>query len=119
LLDLTAVSDDDVLGRRAVLRSDGLDLLDDIESLRDRSEDDVLTVEPLRLGRAEEELRSVGAGSGVGHREDARTGVLQLKIFIGELRAIDRLAAGAVAASEVAALAHETRNDAVELRSLR
>lgn len=40
--------------------------------------------------------------------------VLQHKVFIVELPAVDGLAAGAVVVGEVASLTHELRNDAVE-----
>ena len=47
-----------------------LDFLDDRHGRRlDRAEDDVLAVEPVRLDRAQEELRAVGAcatGRGTG-----------------------------------------------------
>ena len=42
-------------------------------------------------------LRAVGAGPGVGHREDARARVLESEVLVGELLSVDRLAAGAVA----------------------
>lgn len=41
---------------------------------------------------------------------------LELEVLIGELRAIDGLAAGAVAIGEVATLDHEIVDDAVEAR---
>ena len=40
--------------------------------------------------------------------------MLERKVFVGKGGAVDALAAGAVAAREVAALAHELRDDAVE-----
>ena len=47
-----------------------------------------------------------------------RSGVLQLKVLVGKLGAIDRLAPGAVARGEVAALAHELSDNAVERGAL-
>ena len=44
--------------------------------------------------------------------------MLQGEVLIGELGAIDGLAASAVAGGEVAALAHEVGDDAVEGRAL-
>ena len=44
--------------------------------------------------------------------------MLQLKILVGKLLAIDRSAAGSVPVREVAALDHEVRDDAVEGRAL-
>ena len=52
--------------------------------------------------------------NGAHHGEDARAGVPELEVLIRELLAVDGLAAGAVAAGEVARLAHEVRDDAVE-----
>jgi len=49
-------------------------------------------------------LRAVSARAGVGHREGAGPLVLELEVLIRELGAVDRLAAGAVATREVAAL---------------
>jgi len=113
-LALTAVGDDNLLGGLAALGSEGLDLLDGVHALDDLSEDDVLAVEPGGLGRAQEELASVGVGAGIGHGEDSRTGVLQLEVLVLELHPVDGLAAGAVPGGEVAALAHEVGDDAVE-----
>ena len=78
------------------------------------SEDDVLAVEPRRLHGAEEKLGAVGVGTRVGHGEDAGAGVLELEVLVGELGAVDGLAAGAVVVGEVATLAHEVGDDAVE-----
>jgi hypothetical protein len=71
----------------------------------------------------------------VGHGQQTRLGVAQLEVLIGELVAVDGLAAGSlgqsafrsvsgdirdahVAAGEVTALEHELRDDAVELGAL-
>jgi hypothetical protein len=95
-----------------------LDGRDDIHTLDDTAKDDVLAIEPSSLDGGQEELRAVGVGTSVGHREEARTGVLELEVLIGELVAIDRLATSAITAGEVATLAHELRNDTVELGAL-
>ena len=87
---------------------------DHVHALDHLAEDHMLAVEPRRLHGAEEELRAVGVRAGVGHAQDAGAGMLQLEILIGELLAVDRLAAGAVLVGEIAALAHEVWNDAVE-----
>merc|ERR1711942_535363 len=86
--------------------------LHDIHTRSDPSENDVFAVQPRGLGGAEEELASVGVRAGVGHGEDAGSGVLLDEVFVGELVAVDGLAAGA--AGEVASLAHEPWDDAVE-----
>lgn len=74
----------------------------------------MLVVQPGSLYGANKELRAVGVGARIGHRQDAGAGVLQLEVLVGELVAVDGLAAGAVVVGEVAALAHEVGDDAVE-----
>ena len=64
-LELSAVGDGALLGRFAGLGSIRFDGLDDVHSFDDASEDNVFSVEPLGLDRAEEELRSVGVGASV------------------------------------------------------
>merc|ERR1712037_598884 len=113
-LALAGVGDEDLLGGLAALGPEGLDLLDGVHALDDLSEDDVLAVEPGGLCGAQEELAAVGVGAGVGHGQDARTGVLQLEVLVLELHPVDGLAARAVPGGEVAALAHEVGDDAVE-----
>jgi hypothetical protein len=49
LLTLAAISNGDLLGGLAALGTIGLDLLDDLHSLDDLTEDDVLSVQPLGL----------------------------------------------------------------------
>ena len=84
------------------------------------------------------ELRAVGVRAGVGHRQEERLVVSKLEVLVGELLAIDGLAASAlchpsasdhciwkygvartyVATGEVTALKHELRDDTVELAAL-
>merc|ERR1719194_252168 len=104
---LAAVSDDNWLSGRAALGADGLDGLDDIHALNDAAEDNVLAIEPVGLDSAEEELGAVSVWASVGHGEDSWASVLQREGLIGELLAVNGLAASAVATSEVTALAHE------------
>ena len=88
-----------------------------VHTLKNLAEDNVLAVEPLGLGGADEELGSVGVGAGVGHGQGAGAEVLAAlsgEGLVSELLAVDRLATSAVLAGEVAALDHEVGNDAVE-----
>ena len=117
-LDLPRLGDGDLLGGLAGLGAETLDLLHDVHTLGHGSEDDVLAVEPVGLDGAEEELRAVGVGAGVGHGQNARASVAQVEVLVRELLAVDGLAASAVAAGEVATLAHEVVDDAVEVGAL-
>jgi len=78
----------------------------------------VLSIKPLGLDCAEEELRTVGVGSAVGHGQDSGAFMLQLEVFVTELLAEDALTTGTVLVGEVTSLAHELGNDSVEWRSL-
>jgi hypothetical protein len=42
-------------------------LSDDVHALNDLAENDVLAIEPGGLGCAQEELRTIGVGSSIGH----------------------------------------------------
>mmetsp|Transcript_29599 Transcript_29599/g.76476 ORF Transcript_29599/g.76476 Transcript_29599/m.76476 type:complete len:228 (-) Transcript_29599:39-722(-) len=113
--ELTRINNRHLLRGLAALAADGLDSLDDRHRfLCDFTEDDMAPIEPLRLNRADEELRAVGTRASIRHGEDPRAGVLELKVLVGKLLAVDRLAAGTVATREVAALQHELRDDTVE-----
>jgi hypothetical protein len=99
------------------------------------TENDVLAIEPGSRHRGDEELGSVGVGPGIGHREKARLGVLQLEVLIWEeggkellqnksgassvltskFLAIDGLATSTVATGEITALKHELGDHTVEL----
>jgi len=54
----------------------------------------VLSVEPGGLGGGDEELRSVGVGSGIGHRQPSGAEVLQHEVLVGKLLAVDGTTAG-------------------------
>ena len=101
-LKLSTVSDGDLLGGLARLAAVALDRLDDVHALHNLSEDHMALVQPGRLHGADEELRAVGVGSGVGHAQDSGSGVLQREVLILELVAVDGLSASAVVVGEVA-----------------
>ena len=118
-LELTAIGDLDLLDG-AVLSTDLVRLngADDLHSLNDLAKDDVLAIEPRGGDGGDEELRAVGVGTSVGHREEAGASVLELEVLILELGAVDGLATSAVALGEVTTLEHEVLDDAVEGRAL-
>lgn len=82
-----------------------LDNINDVIALEDFTEHDVLSIEmtrtwleqtfgmgesPLPWSRGcDEELRAIGVLSSVGHAEETDLGVLQLKVLVLELGAID------------------------------
>ena len=117
-LQFAAVGDHDFRFGSTRVIAIALDLLDDVHSLGDRAEDDMLAIEPGRFRRADEELRAVGVGAGIGHAHNTRARMLERKIFIGELFAVDGLTPRSVVSGEIAALTHELRDNAVERTTL-
>lgn len=115
---LTAIADRDFHRRFTVARSVRFDLFDNFHSGSHLTEHHVFSIEPRSDDGGDEELRSVGVGAGIGHGQQARTVMLQLEVFVGELVAVNGLAAGAVVVGEIAALKHEVRDDAMKRRTL-
>jgi len=98
--------------------SNFFDGLHNIHPLDDTSKDNVLSVEPCGLGGAQEELRSVGIGSGVGHGQNSGTGVRKCKVLVCELGSVDGFSTCSVVVGEITSLAHESGDDTVETGSL-
>lgn len=109
-----------MLRGRSVLCSsrEVLNLAHDRLAIDHLAEDDVLAVEMGRGDSGNEELRAIGAGTGIGHRQQEGLLVLQLKVLILELLAVYALAAGAVASGEITALDHELLDHTVETGAL-
>jgi len=118
LLTLPAIGHKDLLAGLAGLGTEGFNLLDDIHALDDLSEDDVLSVQPLSLGGAQEKLTAVGVGAGVSHRQNSGSSVLEGEVLVLKLVSVDGLSSGSVVVGEVTTLAHEVGDDPVEGRSL-
>jgi len=118
-LALAAVGNNHRLARLAALGADGLNLLHNVHTIPDLAEHAVLTVQPRRGDRAEEELGSVGVRAGVGHGEHARAGVLVDEVLVRKLLAVDGFTSGSVAAGEVTSLAHKLGDHPVEGASLK
>lgn len=101
---LSAVGDDDTLSSGSGLSANRFDLWHNLFALGDRAEDDMLAIQPLCLGRADEELRPVGVRACVSHGQDQGAGMLEGKVLVGELFPIDGLASSAIMVGEVSAL---------------
>lgn len=114
LRKLTTIGNNDGLRGGSASGSNLLDRPYDVHSFNNLSEHDVFSIEPLGFLRTDEELRSVGIRTGIGHGEDSRTGVLLFEILVGEFVTIDGLTAGAVTSGEITALAHEIGDHTVE-----
>ena len=84
LLELAAIGDDHVLAGLPVWFADGLHRLDDLDALGHLAEDDVLAVEPGRIFDADKELRALGVGPSVGHRQSARAAVRDVEVLVVE-----------------------------------
>lgn len=90
------------------LRSLGvLNVGNNIHALKDLTEDNVLTIQPTSLDGGDEELRSIGILTRVGHRQETGTSVAKLEVLICETAAIDRFATSSVTLCEVTTLDHE------------
>ena len=68
----------------------------------------------LRLLGTNEELRAVSVRTGVGHGDHPSSGVAELEVLVLEVVSVHGPAPGPVPCSDVPALHHELRNDAVE-----
>ena len=81
-----------------------LDFLDYLHPFGNTSEYNVFSIEPVCFDCAQEELRSICVGSSIGHGEDTRPSVLQLKVLISEFFPIDGFSSRTIVASEVTTL---------------
>ena len=104
LCQLAAVGNDHRLGGLARLRADSLNLLHNIHAVCHTAKHHMLAIQPLSLHGTKEELRSIRVGSGVGHGQNSRSGVLEGEVLICKLGTIDGFAASAVAGREVSSL---------------
>lgn len=117
-LQSTTVSNNNLLVCLAGLGAITFNLLDNFHAFNDLTEDNVFVVQPGGLNGTDEELRTVGVGSSIGHGQDTGAGVLQGEVFISELVAIDGFTASAVVICEITTLTHEVGNDTMERGAL-
>jgi len=83
--------------------------------LVDLAKDDVLAIKPTSHDGGDEELRAVGIGTSIGHRQQEWSGVLFFEVLVGKLLTINGLAASSIATSKVTTLEHELGDHTMEL----
>ena len=115
---MTRVGNGNNGGGLSALGSIRLDLLDELLSGNNLSEDNVLSVQPGGGDGGDEELGSVGVGSSVGHGKEERLAVSVLEVLISELLSVDALTSGSVTLGEVTTLQHELGDHSVERAGL-
>jgi hypothetical protein len=105
-LDSSRFINGDGLLSLSIWGTEFLNLLDNIQSLNNFAEDDVLSIEPTRhnLSKSvqfynggysgDEKLGAVGVGTGISHGEETGLGVPQFEILICEFLAIDGFSSG-------------------------
>ena len=75
----------------------------------------MFSIQPRCFGKTNKKLGPIGVASGVGHWQDSRSSVPQLKILIIKRPIpVNGFAPSSVMLGEITALAHEVRNDTVK-----
>ena len=93
LLELTGVNYLDGGRGLAGAAADGLNGVDNFLARLDLTEDNVLSIEPVALDGGDEKLGAVGVLAGVGHGQQVWLVVLERKVLVGKLLAVDGLTA--------------------------
>lgn len=114
MLQLAAVSNNNLSICAAVRGAISLNLANNIHTLNNTAEDNMLAIKPGSLDCAQEELGTIGVWSSIGHGQNARASVTQVEVLISKLLAIDGLPTCSIPISEVTTLTHEVRNHTME-----
>ena len=77
----------------------------------------VLSIQPLGLGSANEELGAVGVGSSIGHGENSWSRVLQTEILVLKLAAVNRLSSSSISSCKPSSLTRVVHTKS-EIRSV-
>jgi len=115
---LTTVVNDQSLVCLSRLGSIGFNLLDNVHSFGNLSEDNVLSIEPSSLDSSQEELGPISVGSSISHGQDSWSSMLEGEVLISKLLTIDGLSTSSIVFGEVSSLNHEVGNDPMESGSL-
>lgn len=103
-LKLSTVCDNKLFCRFASLGAELSHLLHDIHALLNPSESHVFEVEVLCLLKGDEELWAVSVTPTIGHWQNAGACVLDVKVLVLKLAAIDGLASCSIALGDIATL---------------
>mmetsp|Transcript_35346 Transcript_35346/g.100061 ORF Transcript_35346/g.100061 Transcript_35346/m.100061 type:complete len:260 (+) Transcript_35346:226-1005(+) len=113
-LKLTTVSNHDIKAGVSRTAAAGLNGLDNIVAFNNLAKHTVLPIKPACSGGAQEELGSVGVWASIGHGQNSRTKMLEHKVLILKPVAVNAPATSPIVVGEIAALAHEIRDDPME-----
>ena len=114
-LELARVSNTNFLRTFSWLRSIGFYPLYNIHAFNDLSENNMFSIQPRCFGGTNKKLGPIGVASWIGHRQDSRSSVPQLKILILKIPIpVDGFAPSSVMLGEITALAHEVGDHTVE-----
>lgn len=78
-----------------------LDFVHHVESINHLAKNRVTTIQPRRVNSANEELGSIGVRSSVRHAQNTLSLVLEVKVLIFKLFAVNGLSAGTVVVGKV------------------
>mmetsp|Transcript_24385 Transcript_24385/g.27688 ORF Transcript_24385/g.27688 Transcript_24385/m.27688 type:complete len:429 (-) Transcript_24385:245-1531(-) len=93
---------------------DFFNLLNEVHTNNDSSENNMFAVQPRSFLESDEKLRTVGVGSGIRHTEQPGDVMFASKMFILEFLAVDTLSSGTITSSEISSLHHEALDNSVE-----